>query len=74
MTAKTVHIGSWIVLAALMLLLALAMVFVAAGWRSADVGTGQSMSTAGYVAMALGIVATLALNAHADRSGEVAFG
>jgi hypothetical protein len=61
MTPKTVRIGSWIVLAVLMLFLVLAIVFVAVGWSSADVGTGQSMSTAGYVAMAFGIVATLAL-------------
>jgi hypothetical protein len=61
MTPKTVRIGSWIVLASLVLFLVLAIMFVALGWGSADVTTGQSMSTAGYVAMAFGIVATLAL-------------
>jgi hypothetical protein len=61
MMSKTARIGSWIVLASLVLFLVLAIVFVAIGWGSADVATGQSMSIAGYVAMAFGIVATLAL-------------
>lgn len=61
MTARTGGIGSWIVLAVLVLFLVLAIVFLVAGWGPADVGGGQSMSTAGYVAMALGIVATLTL-------------
>ena len=61
MTSQASRIGSWIVLAVLVLLLVLAIVFLFVGWGSADVGTGQPMSTAGYVAMAFGIIATLAL-------------
>jgi hypothetical protein len=61
MTPKTVRIDSWLVLAILVLFLVLAILFVFVGWGSADVAVGQSMSTAGYVAMAFGIVATLAL-------------
>jgi hypothetical protein len=54
-------IGSWIVLAALVSLLILAIVFMVVGWNSADDDTGQQMSGAGYLAMTFGIVATLAL-------------
>ena len=60
MNVKT-GIGSWIVLAALVLLLVLAIVFMVVGWSSGDGDTGQQMSGAGYVAMTFGIVATLAL-------------
>jgi hypothetical protein len=61
MTPKTSRIGSWIVLAILVLLLMLSIVFAFIGWGSADVATGQPMSTGGYVAMAFGIIVTLAL-------------
>ena len=54
-------IGSWIALAVLILLLVLAIIFMVAGWSSPDIDTGQQMSGAGYVAMAFGIVVTLAL-------------
>jgi hypothetical protein len=59
MTPTSARIGSWIVLAVLVLLLVLAIVFMLIGWDSADGGT--PMTTAGYVAMTFGIVATLAL-------------
>jgi len=61
MTSKASRVGSWIVLAILVLFLVLAIVFLVVGWGSTDVDTGQPMSAAGYVAMAFGIVATLAL-------------
>lgn len=61
MTPKTARIGSWAVLAILMVFLVLAIVFAVVGWGSADAATGQSMSTTGYVAMTLGVIATLAL-------------
>jgi hypothetical protein len=60
MTAKTGGIGSWIVLTILVLFLVMAIVFLFVGWGSGELA-GQSMSTAGYVAMAFGIIATLAL-------------
>jgi hypothetical protein len=59
MTSTSLRIGSWIVLAALVLLLVLAIAFMLIGWDTADAGT--PMTTAGYVAMTFGIVATLAL-------------
>jgi len=61
MTSKSSRIGSWIVLATLVLFLVLAIVFLFVGWGPGELATGQSMSTAGYIAMAFGIVATLAL-------------
>ena len=59
MTSTLARIGSWVVLAALVLLLVLAIVFLFVGWDTAD--TGPPMTTAGYLAMTFGIVATLAL-------------
>jgi hypothetical protein len=59
MTSISRRIGSWIVLAALVLLLVLAIAFMLIGWDTADAGT--PMTTAGYMAMTFGIVATLAL-------------
>jgi hypothetical protein len=59
MTSTSVRIGSWVVLAVLVLLLVLAIVFLFIGWDAADAGT--PMTTAGYLAMTFGIVATLAL-------------
>ena len=50
--------GSWLVLAVLIGLLVVAIVTVYLGWDSRE---GAAMTTMGYVAMALGIVATLAL-------------
>jgi hypothetical protein len=61
MTPKTARIGSSIVLAILMVFLVLAIVIAVVGWGAADVATGQSMSTTGYVAMTLGVIAALAL-------------
>ena len=59
MTSTSTRIGSWIVLAALVLLLVLAIVFLLIGWDTAD--AGMPMTTGGYIAMTFGIVATLAL-------------
>ncbi len=59
--SRSGSIGAWIVLAVLLLLLLLAIVFLFVGWDVGDADAGQPMSTGGYVAMTLGIVATLAL-------------
>jgi hypothetical protein len=61
MTPKTSRIGSVIVLAILVSFLVMAIVFLVVGWGYGDAYTGPSMSTAGYAAMTVGIVATLAL-------------
>ena len=44
-------------------LLGLAVYMGIAGWNMGADGTGGEMSTAGYIAMALGILATLVLGA-----------
>lgn len=54
-------IGSWIMVAILVLFLVMAIVFMVVGWDTSDADAGQSMTTAGYVAMTFGIIATLAL-------------
>ncbi len=54
-------IGSWIVLSALISLLILAIAFMVVGWKTPEGDVGQEMTSAGYVAMAFGIVVTLAL-------------
>lgn len=59
MTSPSMRIGSWVILAALVLLLVLAIAFMLIGWDAADEGT--PMTTAGYLAMTFGIVVTLAL-------------
>lgn len=61
MTPKTNRAGSVIALAILVSFLAMAIVFLIVGLGYGDAYTGPSMSTAGYVAMTFGIVATLAL-------------
>ena len=61
MTRRAGGNGSWIVVTFLVLFLMLAIVFMIVGWDSSDAEGGQSMSTAGYVAMTFGIIATLAL-------------
>jgi hypothetical protein len=63
MTTRSNALGSWIVIAVLLLLLGMAIVYMYVGWETADVDTGQSMSTSGYVAMAFGIFFTMALGA-----------
>jgi hypothetical protein len=58
------HAGIWITLAVLGMFLVLALAFSYVGWTSSSDATEhqmQQMSTSGYVAMTLGIVATLAL-------------
>jgi hypothetical protein len=52
--------GTWAVLAVLLGLLGLAVWFGVKGWGTDD-GPAPPISTMGYVAMGLGIVATLAL-------------
>lgn len=58
---KRSNLGAIVILATLVALLGLAIVFLYVGWYPADDETGEAMSTTGYVAMAFGIVATLAL-------------
>lgn len=53
--------GTWIVLAALVLFLLMAIGFSVVGWNSNGDDAGHAMSASGYVAMTFGIVATLAL-------------
>jgi hypothetical protein len=55
--------GTIVVLVVLIGLLALAIYVGVTGWNMGSDATGGGMSTAGYVAMALGIVVTLALGA-----------
>ena len=59
--AKPRPVGAWIVLVVLVAFLILAIAFVYVGWGPGEGEPGQQMSTAGYVAMALGILATLGL-------------
>jgi hypothetical protein len=61
MTPRKSQIGSAIVLGILVSFLVMAIVFLVMGWGYGDAYTGPPMSTAGYVAMTFGIVATLAL-------------
>jgi hypothetical protein len=62
MTPMTACIGSWIVLAILVLFLVLTVVFLFfVGWGLNNLTTGQSMSTSGNAVMTYGSVATLAL-------------
>lgn len=53
--------GTWLIVVVLLVILALSIVVLYVGWEIADDAGGMAMSTSGYVAMALGIVATLAL-------------
>ncbi len=55
--------GTILVVIVLLGLLVLAIYMGVAGWNMGSDGTGQEMSTAGYIAMALGVVVTLALGA-----------
>ena len=52
--------GTWTILTALAILLAIAFYVLVEGWSAAGDPTSE-ISTAGYVAMALGILVTLAL-------------
>jgi hypothetical protein len=52
--------GAWILVAVLLLLLALAVYILVSGWSAAG-DASTEISTAGWVAMAFGILATLAL-------------
>jgi VIT1/CCC1 family predicted Fe2+/Mn2+ transporter len=58
--SPSIGTGTWIILTVLLMLLALAVYVMVSGWSSAG-EPGSDISTAGYVAMALGIVFTLAL-------------
>jgi len=69
--------GSWLVLAVLVGLLGLAIVVLYVGWQPGENDVGGGMSAAGYGAMVLGIVATLALGIglmalvfYSNRSGR----
>lgn len=53
-------IGTWVLVAVLLLLLALAVYVLISGWSSAG-DASTEISTAGWVAMGFGIIATLAL-------------
>ncbi len=53
------RLGTWLLVAVLLALLGLAIYIALSGWETG--GGGNDVTTAGYVAMALGIVATLAL-------------
>jgi hypothetical protein len=54
--------GGWLTLGLMAVILALAIVIGYVGWGMGDSDDpAQAMSTTGYVAMAFGIVATLAL-------------
>ena len=55
--------GTILVVIVLLGLLGLAIYVGIAGWNMGADGTGGEMSAAGYIAMALGIVVTLALGA-----------
>jgi formate hydrogenlyase subunit 3/multisubunit Na+/H+ antiporter MnhD subunit len=59
--AKPRQVGAWLVLAALVAFLIMAIVFMVIGWGPSEGEPGQQMSTAGYIAMALGILVTLGL-------------
>ena len=59
MKPASMRTGSWVVLTVLVLLLVLAIAFMLIGWDTAD--AGMPITAAGYLAMTLGIVATLAL-------------
>lgn len=68
--------GPWGTIAILLVLLALAVTFSVIGWETAGVGPAQ-VSTSGFIAMALGIIATLALGIglmalmfHGNRRGH----
>jgi len=55
--------GTWLLLGILAVLLVFALAFLYVGWGMGDseLDRGQQMSGAGYVAMAFGIIVTLAL-------------
>ena len=59
--AKSGNAGAWIVLAVLVAFLCAAIAFMLVGWDQGEGERGQEMSTAGYVAMAFGILVTLVL-------------
>ena len=48
---KPRQVGAWIVLAALVAFLILAIIFMVVGWAPGEGEPGQQMSTAGYIAM-----------------------
>jgi len=55
------RLGTWLVLAALIGLLGLAVAELYIGWTPGEDDVGTGVSGAGYVAMTFGILATLAL-------------
>ena len=68
--------GTWGIVTVLFVLLALAVAFSVIGWQTAGVGPAQ-VSNSGFIAMALGVIATLALGIglmavmfHGNRRGH----
>ena len=57
-THSTRHVGAWIGIGVLLALLALALLYLYLGWQ---VGTGSEISAAGYFAVIVGGLVTLAL-------------
>ncbi|WIM09854.1 hypothetical protein [Enhydrobacter sp.] len=53
--------GTWLIVALLLALLGLALVILYEGWGIAGGKEGTAMSTNGWIAMILGILATLGL-------------
>ena len=53
--------GTWLIVALLLALLGLALVILYEGWGIAGGQEGMAMSTNGWIAMGLGILATLGL-------------
>ena len=53
--------GTWLIVALLLALLGLALVILYEGWSIAGGREGMAMSTNGWIAMGLGILATLGL-------------
>jgi len=53
--------GTWTIVALLLALLGLALVILYEGWSIAGGQEGMAMSTNGWIAMGLGILATLGL-------------
>ena len=72
---RPIGLGTILVLAVLVGLLLLAIVFMAVGWNAPQ--GGEKMSVAGWIAMILGVIATLALGIglmtlmfYSNRSGR----
>jgi hypothetical protein len=58
---RPIGVGTVITLTVLLGLLVLAGAFLLVGWETPEAGPGSEMSTNGYIAMALGVLFTMAL-------------